>query len=131
MTQPTKHVLIIDDDEDIHFLVKSSLRHLPLLFTDVFNASSGIEKLEENRYDLIMLDVMMPGGSGADFMKEALTRALNLPPIMMMTSIADFNLIRNVKNLGVAEFIPKPFQPEDIRNVVHKLIFFTPTAASH
>jgi DNA-binding response OmpR family regulator len=79
-------------------------------------------KVQTCKYDLIILDSMMPGGSGADFMREVIERGIILPPVLMMPSKGDYDLRLNALRLGVSEFLVKPVEPEELRRAVEKLI---------
>ncbi len=118
-----RKILIIDDEEDTHVLLKASLKDFPLEYTDLFDGESAIAEIEKTRYDLIFLDVLMPNGSGGDFLKYALDHALHLPPVIILTSINNASFTRSALGIGVAEVLNKPVEPEDLREVVRKHLF--------
>ena len=64
------HILIVDDDDGIRSLVKKYLNENNFLVTTAFNAEDASKKIEIIKFDLVILDVMMPGKSGLDFLKE-------------------------------------------------------------
>ncbi len=121
-TTPRK-ILIIDDEEDTHLLLKAALQQFPLDYVDLFDGESAIAEIEKTRYDLIFLDILMPNGSGGDFLKYALDHAVHLPTIVILTSINDASFTRNALGIGVAEVLIKPVEPEDLREVVRKHLF--------
>lgn len=120
--KPAK-VLIIDDDEDMHSFLKASLSHFPIDYIDLFDGQSAIAQLDKSHYDMIFLDVIMPNGSGSDFLQYALTHSIHLPTIVVLTSIHDASFRRNALGIGVAEVLYKPVQPDELRRVVCKYLF--------
>ena len=64
------HILVIDDDDGIRSLVKKYLNENKFLVTTAENAESASEKIKIIKFDLIILDIMMPGKSGLEFLKE-------------------------------------------------------------
>ncbi len=118
-----RKVLIIDDEEDTHLLLKAALKHFPIDYIDLFDGESAIAQIDEARYDMIFLDVMMPNGSGGDFLQYALDNAVNLPTIVLLTSLRDASFTRNALGIGVAEVLNKPVQPDELRRIVVKYLF--------
>ncbi len=118
-----RKVLIIDDEEDTHLLLKAALKHFPIDYIDLFDGESAIAQIDEARYDMIFLDVMMPNGSGGDFLQYALDNAVNLPTIVLLTSLRDASFTRNALGIGVAEVLNKPVQPDELRRIVIKYLF--------
>ncbi len=119
----SRKILIIDDEEDTHLLLKASLKSFPIDYTDLFDGESAITQIDKARYDMIFLDVMMPNGSGGDFLQYALDNAVNLPTIVIFTSLHDASFTRNALGIGVAEVINKPVQPDELRRIVGKYLF--------
>jgi CheY-like chemotaxis protein len=118
-----RKILIIDDEEDTHLLLKAALKPFPIDYIDLFDGESAIAQIDKTHYDLIFLDVLMPNGSGGDFLKYALDHAINLPTIVILTSLQNASFMRNALNLGIAEVLYKPIQPDDLRQVVQKYLF--------
>jgi len=118
-----RKVLIVDDEESMHLLLKAALNDFPIEYTDLFDGESAIAEIHRTRYDLIFLDVLMPNGSGGDFLKYALDHALYLPTIVILTSIHDASFTRNALSIGVAEVLTKPVAPDVLRQVVRKYLF--------
>jgi DNA-binding response OmpR family regulator len=118
-----RKILIIDDEEDTHLLLKAALKQFPINYTDLFDGESAIAHIDKARYDMIFLDVMMPNGSGGDFLQYALDNAVNLPTIVLLTSLRDASFTRNALGIGVAEVLQKPVQPDELRRIVDKYLF--------
>ena len=64
------HILVVDDDDGIRSLVKKYLNENKFLVTTSENAENALEKIKIIKFDLIVLDIMMPGKSGLEFLKE-------------------------------------------------------------
>ncbi len=64
------HILVVDDDDGIRSLVKRYLNENNFLVTTADNAENASEKIEIIKFDLIILDIMMPGKSGLEFIKD-------------------------------------------------------------
>lgn len=122
-TLTSRKILIIDDDEDTHLLIKASLKSYPIDYTDLYDGLSAMRALDQFRYDMIFLDVMMPNGSGSDVMNFIFTNKISFPITIIITSLRDSTLMQNAFNIGISEFINKPIQPDVIRNVVQKYLF--------
>lgn len=118
-----RKILIIDDEEDMHLLLKEALKQFPINYIDLFDGESAIAHIDKAHYDMIFLDVIMPNGSGGDFLQYALDNAVNLPTIVLLTSIHNASFTRNALGIGVAEVLQKPVQPDELRRIVGKYLF--------
>ena len=76
------HVLVVDDDEGIRSLVKKYLNENKYLITTASSAEDALEKIKIIKFDLIILDIMMPGKSGLEFIKEN-KKKLDTPVILL------------------------------------------------
>lgn len=118
-----RKILIIDDEEDMHLLLKVALKHFPIEYTDLFDGESAITQVDKAHCDMIFLDVLMPNGSGGDFLRYAFDNAVNLPTIVLLTSLRDASFTRNALGIGIAEVLHKPIEPDELRQVVGKYLF--------
>ncbi|MGQ9805539.1 MAG: response regulator [Chlorobiales bacterium] len=118
-----RKILIIDDEEDTHLFLKAALKQFPISYIDLFDGESAIAHIDKAHYDMIFLDVIMPNGSGGDFLQYALDNAVNLPTIVLLTSLRDASFTRNALGIGVAEVLQKPVEPDELRQVVGKYLF--------
>ena len=80
------HILVVDDDEGIRSLVKKYLNEKKYLVTTADNAENASKKIEIIKFDLIILDIMMPGKSGLEFIKEN-KKNLNTPVILLTAMV--------------------------------------------
>lgn len=109
---PGAHILLVDDDEQIRQLVAKQLRGHGFR---VFLAQDGRElrrALDGTQIDLILLDIMLPGGNGLDLCREI--RATSSVPIVMLTALgSDTERILGLE-IGADDYLPKPFNPREL-----------------
>ena len=106
------HILVVDDDDGIRDLVKSYLKQNGFLVTSASNAEEAFDKTKIIKFDLIILDIMMPGKSGLDFTKEYKNKIDT--PIILLTAKGEAS--ERVKGLefGADDYLPKPFEPKEL-----------------
>ncbi len=116
------HILVVDDDEGIRLLVKKYLNENKYLVTTADSAEDASEKIKIIKFDLIILDIMMPGKSGLEFISD---HKKNLEtPIVLLTAKGD--AIERIEGLeiGADDYLPKPFEPKElilrIKNILNK-----------
>ncbi len=116
------HILVVDDDEGIRSLVKKYLNEKKYLVTTADNAENASEKIKIIKFDLIILDIMMPGKSGLDFLKE--NRENINTPIILLTAKGEPNERIEGLEMGADDYLPKPFEPKEldlrIKNIINK-----------
>ena len=107
-----QHLLVVDDDERLRSLLKRYLSGRGYLVTDAADASEAEDLLAVFRFDLIVLDVMMPGRSGLEVaarLKPALAT-----PILLLTALGEAeDRIRGLE-VGVDDYLTKPFDPREL-----------------
>ncbi len=116
------HILIVDDDEGIRNLVKKYLNEHNFLITTADSAEDAEEKTKIIKFDLVVLDVMMPGISGLDFIlkhKEKIDT-----PIILLTAKGQANERIEGLEIGADDYLSKPFEPKElilrIKNILNK-----------
>ncbi len=116
------HILVVDDDDGIRSLVKEYLNQNNFITSTAENAEDAIQKTKLIKYDLIILDVMMPGKSGLEFLKE--NKGIIDTPIILLTAKGEAaDRIQGLET-GADDYLPKPFEPKElllrIRNILSK-----------
>ena len=116
------HILVVDDDDRIRSLLKEYLNEKNFLVSTAQNAEEAKTKLGHFKFDLIVLDVMMPGQSGYELTKEI--KSKNCPPIILLTAKGEVeNRIKGLE-LGADDYLGKPFEPKElllrIKNIISK-----------
>jgi len=116
------HILVVDDDEGIRSLVKQYLNENNFLVTTSSSAENASEKILIIKFDLIILDVMMPGKSGLDFIRE--NKKSIQTPIILLTAKGETNDRVEGLEIGADDYLPKPFEPKElilrIKNILNK-----------
>ena len=117
------HILVVDDDDGIRSLVKQYLNENNFLVTTSNSAENAAEIISIIKFDLIVLDVMMPGKSGLDFIKEN-KKKINTP-IILLTANREVNDRVEGLEIGADDYLPKPFEPREltlrIKNILNKI----------
>ena len=116
------HILVVDDDDGIRSLVKKYLNENNYLVTTANNAEDASEKIKILKFDLIILDIMMPGKSGLEFIEDH-KRDLETP-IILLTAKGEANERVQGLEIGADDYLPKPFEPKEltlrIQNILNK-----------
>ena len=116
------HILVVDDDDGIRNLVKQYLNKNNLLVTTANNAEDANKKIEVVKFDLIVLDIMMPGKSGLEFTQEN-KNTLNTPIILLTAKGETSERVKGLE-VGADDYLPKPFEPKElvlrIKNILKK-----------
>ena len=118
------HILVVDDDEGIRSLVKQYLNENSYLVTTAENAETAAQKVKIVKFDLIILDIMMPGKSGLDFIKDH-KKKLDTPIILLTAKGEASERVEGLET-GADDYLPKPFEPKElilrIKNILNKTI---------
>ena len=106
------HILVVDDDDGIRNLVKKFLNNNNYLVTTASNALEAENKLRVVQFDLIVLDIMMPGKTGLEFIND---NKFNLKtPIILLTAKGDISDRIEGLEVGADDYLPKPFEPKEL-----------------
>jgi two-component system, OmpR family, phosphate regulon response regulator OmpR len=106
------HILIVDDDTRIRSLLSQFLKTNGYRVTTAESAADARKRMEGLAFDLIVLDVMMPGENGFQFAETL--RQTSAVPILMLTALADINDRIRGFELGVDDYLSKPFDPREL-----------------
>ena len=116
------HILVVDDDDGIRSLVKQYLTKNNFLVTTASSAEDAGEKVSIIKFDLIVLDIMMPGKNGLEFTLEHKEK-INTP-IVLLTAKGEANERVEGLEVGADDYLPKPFEPKElilrIKNILNK-----------
>ena len=116
------HILVVDDDDGIRSLVKKYLNENNYLVTTASSAEDASEKIKIIKFDMIILDIMMPGKSGLDFIKENKKKLET--PIILLTAKGEAEERIEGLEIGADDYLPKPFEPKElilrIQNIIKK-----------
>ena len=116
------HILVVDDDDGIRSLVKKYLDENQYLVTTASNAEDASEKIKIIKFDLIILDIMMPGKNGLEFIEEH--KGSLETPIILLTAKGEAKERVEGLEIGADDYLPKPFEPKElilrIKNILNK-----------
>ena len=116
------HILIVDDDEGIRSLVKKYLNENKYLVNTAESAEDASDKIKIIKFDLIILDIMMPGKNGLEFIQQYQNQLDT--PIMLLTAKGQANERVEGLETGADDYLPKPFEPKElllrIKNILNK-----------
>ena len=122
MENNKKHILIVDDDNRIRDLLKDYLTENNYIVSTAENADRAKERLRYLKFDIIILDVMMPGQNGYDLTKE-IKKQIKIPVILLTAKGEVENRIKGLE-IGADDYIGKPFDPKElllrIKNIIDK-----------
>ena len=116
------HILVVDDDDRIRELVKEYLEENNFIVTTAINAFDAKKKLDIIKFDILILDIMMPGKSGLSLTEEI--KKTNQTPVILLTAKGE--TVDRIKGLeiGADDYLGKPFEPKElllrIKNILNK-----------
>ena len=117
------HILIVDDDDGIRSLVKQYLNENNFLVTTSNSAENAEEKVSIIKFDLIVLDIMMTGKTGLEFIKDNKSKIDT--PIILLTAKGETKDRVGGLEIGADDYLPKPFEPKEltlrIKNILNKI----------
>ena len=117
------HILVVDDDDRIRELVKEYLEENHFLVTTAKDALDAKKKIEMVKFDILILDIMMPGEDGLSLTKEI--KKNNPIPIILLTAKGEAHDRIGGLELGADDYLGKPFEPKElllrIKNILNKI----------
>ena len=117
------HILTVDDDDKIRNLLKDFLTENSFLISTAADAMEALEKLNSLSFDLIIIDIMMPGMDGYELTKKI--RESTLIPLIHLTAMGKTENIIHGLEIGADDYISKPFEPKElllrIKNILNKI----------
>ena len=121
--QPMTNVLVIDDEAPIRLLCRVNLEAEGMNVSEAGDGQTGLEKARQERPDVILLDVMMPGRNGWEIAEELLgdERTSGIP-IIFLTARAETRDRARGLDLGGVEYVTKPFNPVELAPLVEDLV---------
>ena len=116
------HILVVDDDDGIRSLVKKYLNENKYLVTTANSAEDATSKIKVIKFDLIILDILMPGKSGLEFVEDH--KNYLETPIVLLTAKGEAEERVQGLEIGADDYLPKPFEPKElilrIQNILDK-----------
>ena len=123
MEKNKSHILVVDDDDRIRELIKEYLSDNNFIVSTATDAEKAKIKLNQFKFDLVVLDVMMPGQSGFELTKE-IKKNIDMPVILLTAKGEAENRVKGLE-LGADDYLGKPFEPKElllrIKNILSKI----------
>ena len=118
-----KHILIVDDDDRIRELLREYLQNNNFYTTTAKDSLDAKKKMSLLKFDLIILDIMMPGQSGLELTQEIKSKSDQ--PIILLTAMAETSDRVSGLETGADDYLPKPFEPKElllrIKNILKRI----------
>ncbi|MGM0379303.1 MAG: response regulator [Bacillota bacterium] len=117
----SEKVLIVDDEKNIRMTLKQCLSNKDYDITLAINGEEALKKIKNDSFDLIFLDIKMPGLNGMEVLEKIrnFDQTIN---VIMMTAYGTIERAVEAMKLGAVDFIPKPFTPQEIRDIAQKVL---------
>jgi len=116
----TYHILVIDDDDKIRDLLKQYLKKNNFLVSTSHDAADAEEKISLVKFDLAIVDIMMPGKDGLQLTKE-IREKIDLPIILLTAKGETEDRIKGLE-FGAEDYLPKPFEPKELLLRIHNVL---------
>jgi len=127
MNNKNYHILVVDDDDRIRELVKQYLEENKFLVTTAKDALDSKKKIEIIKFDILILDIMMPGESGLSLTKEI--KKDSTTPIILLTAKGEAQDRIKGLEFGADDYLPKPFEPKELLLRIINILKKTHSAA--
>ena len=115
-----KSILIIDDEKNIRMTLEKSLTGEGYEVDSAINGENGLQKLKENEYPVVLLDMNLPGINGIEVLRKINELDFNTR-VIMITGYGNVETAVEAMKLGAVDYLRKPFKPEDIGNLVEEV----------
>lgn len=115
-----KKILIVDDEKNIRLTLSQSIEDTGAEIDTAVNGEEGLKKAEENDYDIILLDIKMPGIDGIEVLRRLREKSTNATVVIITAHGTIDNAVEAMK-LGAVDFIQKPFSPNEIRDLIRRI----------
>lgn len=114
-------VLLVDDEPLILEILSDVLSEMSLDITVCGNGVKALCALQQDTYDIVLCDIMMPEMNGLDCMKTARSKGIQTP-FVFLSGYGDNRKVREALQLGAKDFINKPFETEAVKDTVKKTL---------
>lgn len=114
-TQETKKILVVEDEERIRNVIKIIIRGENIEVDEAEDGFIAVDKISNNKYDLVILDLMIPEIDGFGVLEKIRSneKTQDLPVIIVSARTSDRDILEGLKG-GANYYIPKPFEPQEL-----------------
>lgn len=118
-----RNILVIDDDKSVHELAQLFLGQSGFAVNMVSDGNAALDELARHNYDLLLLDINMPGMNGLEVLKNIRAQErLKQVPIVMFTASRDVSHLMTSKRMGISDYVVKPPQRQDLLSRVERIL---------
>jgi DNA-binding response OmpR family regulator len=114
-------ILIVDDERNIRLTLKGALDSLGLEVDAVFQGEEALQKLTEKSYDVMILDLRLPGMDGLAVLRQAAEK-FSKTKVIIITAYGTVEAVVEAMKLGAVDFLQKPFEPQEVREIVGRVL---------
>lgn len=114
----SQRILVVEDEEALAFGIRDALMHAGYEVGVAHEGNSALEMLKDDSYDLVVLDIMLPGRSGLEVLRELRSEKHDLR-VVVLTALADESDVVRGFELGADDYMAKPFSPRELVARVH------------
>ena len=116
-----RKILVVDDEKNIRFMLSQTLATEDTMVETAVNGEEALQKLAASAYDLMLLDLRMPGMTGLEVF-ERVHADHPVMPVIVLTAHGTVESAVEAMRGGAANFLQKPFSPREIRDAVEKAL---------
>ena len=123
-------VLIVDDERNIRLTLKGALDSIGLEVDAVFQGEEALQKLTEKSYDVMILDLRLPGMDGLAVLRQAAEQS-SKTKVIIITAYGTVEAVVEAMELGAVDFLQKPFEPQEVREIVGRVLALPDGGSGH
>lgn len=116
-----KAILVVDDEKNIRFTVVHALKSEQFEVDAASSGVEGLQKFQSRSYDLLLVDLRMPGMTGIEMLREIRRESPELPPAVVITAYGLASQLFEAASLGAIDCVKKPFSIQTIRSLVNDI----------
>lgn len=117
----TRRLLIVDDEKNIRLTLDQALTAAGYEVSTAIDGEHGLDKVKESRFDVMLLDMKLPGMDGLEVLRRVSGLRSDLP-VIMITAHGSVETAVEAMKLGAIDYLRKPFTPDEIRSIVGKVL---------
>ncbi|WP_332651415.1 response regulator transcription factor [Lysinibacillus sp. 54212] len=117
-----KRILVVDDEEILRMLICDTLEDFNYAIDEAEDGLEALQKINQQNYDLIILDYMMPNLTGVEVIERLPSEVKEVTPILMLTAKAQEADRQTVLEKGANYFMAKPFSPVELMGLVEEIL---------
>jgi len=116
-----KPILIVDDEKNIRLALSMALEQLDIPVETAASGEEALERLAQGGYELMLLDLRMPGLDGMEVLRQVSQQRLEIK-VIIITAYGSIDLAVEAMKLGAVDFLQKPFDAGQVREMVHRIL---------